>query len=320
MDAAELDLLRDALSDLVAAHADDLCAALDDFGWADLVEQEAAAAVDTVFRLQGTHLTAPTMLDDVLARALDPTAAAMVSAVLLPLPPSPEPESAYGNAGVQVDGLLTHPVDMGATVLVAARAVDGVCLLAVPVAGLDQTPAGELDPRRPWTRLRGCVPAGAADHVGDAEAWRRVVAAGRRALAAELVALGDRMLLMAVEHTSTRHQFGQPLASFQVVRHKLADVRLWGEVADLAAGAAWEDEDPAAAALAKSAAARYTACAREHVQQLLGGMGFSWEHDLHWYIRRALVLEPLLGGPGVVRAEIGSAIKESGRLPDLAAL
>ncbi|MGQ0464160.1 MAG: acyl-CoA dehydrogenase family protein [Sporichthyaceae bacterium] len=307
MEQSELDLVREALTDLVVAHPDDLRAALDEFGWADLVESEEATAVEVLFRLQGEHLTGPTLLDDVVIRALGST---VVTAVALPLPPLAEP-------GTGIDGLLTRPLAEDETVLVPVAGVDGTVLLAVPARTLAQEPASGMDPRRPWTRVRGTA---AGEQLGDAADWLRVRAAGRRALAAELVAIGDRMLALAVEHTSTRRQFGQPLSGFQAVRHKLADVRLAGEVANLAVPAAWEDDDPAASALAKSLAARYTAIAREHVQQVLGGMGFSWEHDLHWYIRRALVLEPLLGGPTALRGEVGETIKESGRLPDLAAL
>lgn len=323
MDATEVELLRDALGDLVTAHPAELRAALQDFGWHDLLVEDPAVAVGLLFRLQGERLTSETLLDEVLLAALDPAGASMASAVAVPVPGSdsgPDPSSSYGHDGVRVEGLLTRRLDATATVLVPCRTLGGIGVFAVPVAGLEQVATSGIDLDRPWVRVSGVAPAGAVGHVGDTAAWERMLAAGRRALAAELLGLGACMLTLAVEHTSSRVQFGQPLASFQVVRHKLADVRVWGEVADLAFTAAWEDTDPLASALAKSAAVRYTATAREHVQQLLGGMGFSWEHDFHRYLRRALVLESLLGGAATLRAEIGASIVESGRLPDLAAL
>ncbi|GAA0609173.1 hypothetical protein GCM10009547_09040 [Sporichthya brevicatena] len=316
IDRTELDLLRGALEDLATAHPADLRDALRDFGWADLLVEDPAVAVEVLFRLQGERLTDETLLDEVVLAAIEGSAAA---AVVLPLP-GQELSSRYDSEGVRVDGVFTRPVEAGATVLVSCRALGGTAVLAVPVDGLLQKAAQGLDLGRPWVRVRGDVHPGAVAHVGGDAAWERMLAAGRRALAAELLGLGTRMLDLAVEHTSSRVQFGQALATFQVVRHKLADVRVWGEVAELAFAAAWEDTDPLAATLAKSAAVRYTATAREHVQQLLGGMGFSWEHDFHRYLRRAIVLESLLGGASALRAEIGTSICESGRLPDLAAL
>ncbi|MBA3744516.1 acyl-CoA dehydrogenase family protein [Sporichthya sp.] len=328
MERSELALMREALSDLVLAHPGDLRAALGQFGWAELMAEDPAVAVDLLFRLQGEHLTAESLLDEVL---LDAIPGATAVAVAFPVPPRTEPGSTYGHGQVRVQGLLTRPLQPSDVVLIPCAAVDGLRLVEVAIGELTQTPADVLDSRRPWTRLSGIVNATASTPVGDVNSWPALLASGRRALAAELLGIGDKMLTLAVEHTTTREQFGQKLSSFQVVRHKLADVRVWGEVADLAAAAAWEDtaHDPTtgsgenamlAAALAKSAAVRYVATAREHVQQLLGGMGFSWEHEFHWYLRRALVLEALLGGATTLRTEIGASIVESGRLPDLAAL
>jgi hypothetical protein len=319
MDRTELELLRGALDDLVGAHPRDLRDALRDFGWQDLLTEDPAVAVGVLFRLQGERLTSETLLDEVVLAAFDSAGGTLASAVAFPVPGA-DLSSTYDHDGVRVDGLFTRPVEPGGTVLVPCRALGGTALLAVPVDGLVQTPTAGLDAERSWIRVTGTAHPSGVHHVAGDEAWERMLAAGRRALAAELIGLGTRMLDLAVEHTSTRVQFGQALATFQVVRHKLADVRVWGEVAELAFAAAWEDDDPLACTLAKSAAVRFTATAREHVQQLLGGMGFSWEHSFHWYLRRALVLETLLGGAAALRSEIGSSIVSSGRLPELAAL
>ncbi len=319
MDRTELDLLRGALHDLVTTHPGELRTALRDFGWSDLLAEDPAVAVEVLFRLQGERLTVETLLDEVVLAALDPAGGALASAVAFPVP-TRALSSSYDHDRVRIDALVTRPLVAGETVLVPCRALGGTAVLAVPVDGLQQSTTPGIDLERPWTRLSGDAHPGAVDHVAGADAWERMLAGGRRALAAELIGVGTSMLNLAVEHTSSRVQFGQALATFQVVRHKLADVRVWGEVAELAFSAAWEDTDPLASALAKSAAVRYSATAREHVQQLLGGMGFSWEHDFHRYLRRALVLESLLGGATTLRAEIGSSIVESGRLPDLAAL
>jgi alkylation response protein AidB-like acyl-CoA dehydrogenase len=98
-------------------------------------------------------------------------------------------------------------------------------------------------------------------------------------------------------------------APSQAVKHALADVRLWQESAALAAAAAWEDRGPGSAALAKALACRASRTARQNCQQHLGGMGFTWEYAFHRYLRRALTLEPLLGGARVQQAELGRALR-----------
>ncbi|HEY2834715.1 MAG TPA: acyl-CoA dehydrogenase family protein, partial [Sporichthyaceae bacterium] len=265
--------------------------------------------------LQGTKLTAATLLDAVMLAELSQLAglADGPDRVALPMPPRSRPELVRAGR-VYVDALLTGPVEAGASVAVATDA--GV--IAVPAAVLDQRTDPGLDPHRAWTRCSGEVEIG--EPITDGAAWSRALAAGRRALAAELLGIADRMLSLAVEHTGSRVVFGRKLAAFQVVRHKLADVRLAGEVADLALAASFNDADPLAATLAKAHAVRYVRTAREHVQQLLGGMGFSWEHEFHWYLRRALLLEPLLGGTAALRVEVGARLVEERRLPDLVAL
>jgi hypothetical protein len=308
VDAEELVLLNDALADLVEARPDDLPTALAEFGWPELLAAEPAIAVGTLFRLQGARLTAATLLDAVMAAEF----AEGPSRVVLPMPPRVRPW-AVRDGRVQLDGLLTAPAADG---VVAVPTEHGV--FAMPVAALDQRTDPGLDPHRAWTRVSGDVAVG--EPIADEGAWARAVAAGRRALAAEMLGIAERMLSLAVEHATTRVVFGKRLAGFQVVRHKLADVRLAGEVAELALAAAFVDADPLGAALAKAHAVRYLRTAREHVQQLLGGMGFSWEHQFHWYLRRALLLEPLLGGTAALRGEVGARLVEERRLPDLAPL
>nr|PZM90560.1 MAG: hypothetical protein DIU77_17740 [Thermocrispum agreste] len=180
-----------------------------------------------------------------------------------------------------------------------------------------------IDPTAGWAGLRTTLTTDRAAVAGDAASWRRLRAAGHRALAHELLGLGAVMLELAVAHVSSRTQFGRLLGSFQAVKHKLADVRLWQECAHLASEAAWEPSDEheaaTAAVVAKVTASRFTEVARQHCQQVLGGMGFTWEHDFHRYLKRALLLESLLGGTGPLHAELGAQLR-TGALPRLAML
>ncbi|MFJ8022638.1 acyl-CoA dehydrogenase family protein [Streptomyces sp. NPDC096311] len=143
------------------------------------------------------------------------------------------------------------------------------------------------------------------------------LAAGRRALGWWLLGTGRAMLALARSHVLDRTQFGRPLASFQAVRHRLAEtlVALDGAEATLVAA-----EDDLGCLLAKAAAGQAALTAARHCQQVLGGIGFTAEHDLHRHVRRALVLDGLLGSARELTREAGALIREGRSAPRLAQL
>ncbi|MGY1503249.1 acyl-CoA dehydrogenase family protein [Streptomyces sp. QTS52] len=138
--------------------------------------------------------------------------------------------------------------------------------------------------------------------------------AGRRALGWWLLGTGRAMLALARSHVLDRTQFGRPLASFQAVRHRLAEtlVALEGAEATLVAAA-----DDLGALLAKASAGRAALTAARHCQQVLGGIGFTAEHDLHRHVRRALVLDGLLGSTRELTREAGALVREGRSTPRL---
>jgi len=140
------------------------------------------------------------------------------------------------------------------------------------------------------------------------------LAAGRLALGWWLLGTGRAMLDLARAHALERLQFGRPLASFQAVRHKLAEtvVALDGAEATLVAA-----HDDLGALLAKAAAGQAALTAARHCQQVLGGMGFTAEHGLHRHIRRALVLDGLLGSARELTREAGAVLLERRSAPRL---
>ncbi|WP_371657601.1 acyl-CoA dehydrogenase family protein [Streptomyces sp. NBC_00280] len=141
--------------------------------------------------------------------------------------------------------------------------------------------------------------------------------AGRRALGWWLLGTGRAMLTLARSHVLYRTQFGRPLASFQAVRHRLAEtlVALDGAEATLLAA-----DDDLGALLAKAAAGRAALTAARHCQQVLGGIGFTAEHDLHRHVRRALVLDGLLGSARELTREAGALVREGRSAPRLVQL
>ncbi|WP_344407307.1 acyl-CoA dehydrogenase family protein, partial [Dactylosporangium fulvum] len=122
------------------------------------------------------------------------------------------------------------------------------------------------------------------------------------ALAAESVGVARAALALAVEHLRTRRQFGVPLATFQALRHRVADLHVLLEQATSTVWytlrAAGTDEFPVAAPLAKLTATEAAYTVTRAAIQLLGGIGFTWEHPAHRYLKRAtanrlLALDPV---------------------------
>jgi alkylation response protein AidB-like acyl-CoA dehydrogenase len=130
-------------------------------------------------------------------------------------------------------------------------------------------------------------------HAIDPGAVDAVLARATVALAAELVGTARRVTDMSVAYAKERYQFGVPIGSFQAIQHKLADVSLAVQRAQSAvqyAAMALDAEDPdrhRAVHTAKAAAGGAATTAAKESVQIHGGIGFTWEHDLHLFVRRA---------------------------------
>jgi len=144
------------------------------------------------------------------------------------------------------------------------------------------------------------------------------LAGGRRALGWWLVGSSRAMLSLARQHALDRVQFGRPIASFQAIRHRLAETLVWIEGAEATLDAA--TDDALACLLAKAAAGQAAFTAARHCQQVLGGIGFTAEHQLHRHVKRALVLDGLLGSSQELTREAGAILRDNGFAPRLAQL
>jgi len=160
----------------------------------------------------------------------------------------------------------------------------------------DVSPAASIDPTRSAARV-------SAAHAGE-ELPGEVSAGVDRALVAissELVGVCDRALRMTVAYVAERKQFGVPVGAYQAVSHRCAEMLLDTEKArSTAAFAAWAaDADPeqlpAAAAMAKAAASDAGRRVTASAIQAHGGIGFTWEADVHWLYKRAQLDAALLG-------------------------
>jgi hypothetical protein len=132
------------------------------------------------------------------------------------------------------------------------------------------------------------------------------------ALALEAVGIGKKALELAVEYAKEREQFGRKIGVYQAVSHQLADTFVETELASsLAYWAAWcvaenDEQAEVAVAAAKAYAADAAVAACERSIQAHGGIGFTWEHVLHEYYKRALWIQAYGGFPRVQRAKIAS--------------
>jgi alkylation response protein AidB-like acyl-CoA dehydrogenase len=134
------------------------------------------------------------------------------------------------------------------------------------------------------------------------------------ALAAEAVGVAQKALELGVEYVSQREQFGKKIGTYQAVSHPLADTYVETELArSLAYWAAWsvaEDDEraPLAAAAAKAQCAETAVAACERSIQVHGGIGFTWEHPLHRYYKRAQWIDAFGGHAATQRAVVAAAL------------
>jgi alkylation response protein AidB-like acyl-CoA dehydrogenase len=151
--------------------------------------------------------------------------------------------------------------------------------------------------------------AGQGERYFDAE---RPQAEGLATLALEAVGIAAKALELGIEHAKTREQFGRPIGVYQAVSHQLADTYVETELArSLAYWAAWcvaegDEQAPVAVAAAKGYCSDVAVAACERSIQIHGGIGFTWEHVLHRYYKRALWIQAFGGFPRKHRAQVAA--------------
>lgn len=239
-----------------------------------------------------------------------------------------ETRAVFAGARWQLTGTKTHvpfAEDAGLVLLSARKDTDGslgVFLLRPGTSGLSITPDQQVDPSAPTGRLELCdAPAellvGGSDGAEGALAALRALTAMERLglvlVAAELTGAAETLLSMTTAYATMREQFGKPIGAFQAVKHPLVDLLAGVELSrslTLAAAAAL-DADPAHAEafcrMAKACASDVAASAAKKSVQLHGGFGFTWEADVHLYLRRMLA----------ARGQLGDALEQRGRLGEL---
>jgi alkylation response protein AidB-like acyl-CoA dehydrogenase len=194
--------------------------------------------------------------------------------------------------------------------LVTARTGDGLTQVLVPAGtpGVTVVPGRSVDMTRRFGRvvLEGArLPAGAVvGEVGGAgPAVERQLQLALALQCAEMVGVADRTLEFTLEYGRDRIAFGRPIVSFQALKHRVADMAVWLEgskaVSDALAAAVDAGADDAAtlASVAKAYVGEHCLDIVDDCVQITGGIGVTWEHDIHLYNRRAVVDRAVHGTP-----------------------
>ncbi len=217
-------------------------------------------------------------------------------------------EGSFVDAGTHADGFL-----------VPARDESGRTLLVLVDAQADATEVrvmASVDPGRGFADVAidqaPCLVLGEAadlaDHVDDA------LLLGALMTAAESIGLAERCLEVARDYAVTREQFGRPIATFQVIKHKLVDMYTGLETATSAVAGALDDLDAGAsqwrlhASMAKAVTSDVVMEVAREATQVLGGIGFTWEHEIAHHFRRATTQRALYGTPVAHRRRIAKEL------------
>jgi alkylation response protein AidB-like acyl-CoA dehydrogenase len=291
--------------------------------WGELCELGwPGIAISETYGGQGLGTIELSILCEELGRSLAPVpflGSAMAACVIEQAGTSEQRERWLpGLASGKTIGALASAVD-GTAELVVSGAEAGVIVLVeddgsgrlvtpeeadvTPIQTIDPTRSAarvELDPTRPEALEHGCPGLG-----------RALVA-----VSSELVGVCERALEMTVEYVKDRKQFGVPVGAYQAVSHRCAQMLLDTERArSTTAFAAWSaDADPEhlaeAAAMAKASASEAGREVTASAIQAHGGIGFTWEADVHWLFKRAQLDAALLGGAGRHRARLAGILAD----------
>jgi alkylation response protein AidB-like acyl-CoA dehydrogenase len=229
--------------------------------------------------------------------------------------------------GWRLDGVkaFVADADVADYIVVVARTrsegEDGITLFLVKgkPKGMSIEPLNAMDMTRRWHHVRfDGVELGSDSVMGSPhDAWPRVQRAlewATAALCAEMVGGAQKVLEASTEYAKTRQQFGKPIGIYQAVSHRLADMLVLSESGRSATYyAAWTvDADAPDRSLASSMAKAYVSDAYRKIAgdgiQVHGGIGFTWEHDLHLYLKRAKASEVTLGDATYHRELVAQAL------------
>lgn len=229
----------------------------------------------------------------------------------LPLSPlQPGITATRTGSGYRIDGVkdrVEAGTDTGVFLVVAD--LDGSPRqFLVPAARTTVTEQRSVDMVKRYARVQfNGVEVDDSAVVGDAAQTPAIIERQRQVAlvlqCAEIVGILDTVLAMTTQWMFDRHSFGRPLASYQALKHRLADMKMWFEACRattagaVAAVSQRSDDAPLLVSVAKAYVAERAPVMLQDCVQLHGGIGVTWEHDLHLFLRRTALYRALYGSP-----------------------
>lgn len=216
-----------------------------------------------------------------------------------------------------LDGTLGPVADAAAADVLLVPTTDGLYAVAADAPGVAVQPLVPLDLTRPLATLTltGANGIRLADAGAARSAVDRGLLAGAGLLASEQLGLAEWCLTETVRHTRERHQFNRPVGSFQSLKHRMA--QLWLEVVSARAAArnaadalaTGSPDAPLAVAVAQAYCSKVAVHAAEECVQLHGGIGMTWEHPAHLYLKRAKADANAFGTAGRHRETVAALME-----------
>lgn len=263
-----------------------------------VVAEELGRAVAPIPYLGAAGIATALLLELGAQEQLEKLASAETTAVLaVPFSSAPwDPISLLPAHGGTVEGEVRGVVDAGIADLILVPTADGLYLVDANSEGVTITEAVSLDMTRPIAdiALGGAAGLRLAPPGEELDsAISHALRVGSVLLASEQLGIAEHSLEMTIEYVKTRRQFNRIIGSYQAIKHRLAD--LWVQITEARAVARYAAECaatnsadlPVAASLAQAVCSHVAQIAVEEAIQLHGGIGFTWEHPAHLYLKRA---------------------------------
>ena len=291
-----------------AAYDPALWSAMADQGWLGIEVPEARGGV-------GLGTVEVAVLCEELGRHAAP--APFVSTVLAIDAFSGAGDDEWVDRLVSGDALACVAWDPAAPVPYAPSADVAVVIADDGVYAMEISERPSRQPAMDLTRELGWLafdPA-RARKIGDADARIRLLDRGATFTSADLLGSASRALDLSVEHAKDRVQFGRPIGSFQAVKHRCADMLVDVEgMRSTVYWAAWcigaaDPEAHVAASTAKTWCSDASKRVMSSALQVHGGIGFTWEHDLHFFMKRAQLDQLTFGDASFHRARLTSLLR-----------
>ncbi|SEB73120.1 Acyl-CoA dehydrogenase [Streptomyces sp. 2131.1] len=298
----------------------------EELGGQGATHREAAVVLEELGRsvAPAPYLTSSVVATEILLAlgAQDGPASALLTELAegrrVAVPAVPFAAASAANARLDsLDGVVGPVADAAAADVLLVPTADGLYAVETDAPGVRVEPLVALDLTRPLATVT--LDGASGTRLADADAGRRAVdrglLAGAGLLASEQLGLAEWCLTETVRHTRERHQFNRPVGSFQALKHRMA--QLWLEVVSARAAArnaadalaTGSPDTPLAVAVAQAYCSKVAVHAAEECVQLHGGIGMTWEHPAHLYLKRAKADATAYGTAGRHRETVAALME-----------